>query len=106
MHEAARYGCFPVVKLLVEMGAEVEVRHFLTGWTPRAISEQEGHVTVPSWLAVVEVAGATAREGNVEHFKQVVKVGVLPAPLRQWVPLLPLSARASLSLWVDASIAD
>jgi hypothetical protein len=54
----------------------------------------------------VEAARARAGEGHVEHFTEAVKAGVLPAPLRQWVPLLPLCARAALSSWVTASIAD
>ena len=54
----------------------------------------------------MEAARATAREGDIEHFKDAVKAGVLPAPLRQWVPLLPLAARAVLSSWVAACIAD
>ena len=54
----------------------------------------------------MESARAIAREGDIEVFKEDVKSGALVAPLRQWVPLLPLAARAALSSWVDASIAD
>jgi len=74
--------------------------------SPRTISELRGHAAVALRLAAVEAARATAREGHIEPFKEGVKAGVLPAPLRQWVPLLPLAARAALSSWVDASIAD
>ena len=104
LYIASHTGQVSVVELLLEMGAHVERR---CGYnTPRMISELRGHVAISSRLAALEVARAKAREGDVEHFKEAVKAGVLPPPLWQWVPLLPLAVRAELIAWVATSIAD
>jgi len=70
------------------------------------ISDQRSYAAVSARLGALEEARVISREGNNVHFRDIVKAGVLSAPLRQWVPLLPLKARLNLTSWVEACIAD
>ena len=70
------------------------------------IASNRGHRTVTNYLQVVESTRLLAREGRSDHFRSLVAKGFLPAPLAQWVFVMPPAARAELFSWVNAATID
>ncbi len=75
-------------------------------YTPFLVADLRGHTAVARRLAEVDYARNNARDSNIEYFKEAIKAGKLPAPLRQWIPLLLPDAREELSSWVNAIVSD
>lgn len=50
LHEAALYGHLPVVQLLVENGAALDIIREFGGGTPQEVAEQHGQCEVAVWL--------------------------------------------------------
>ena len=97
-------GNLPLVEILLEFGADVDMEFH--DKSARLLSEFKGHIDVTIILEAVEDARSKARSQNVQFFKNFIRVGHLPAPLRQWIPLLLQDAREDLSSWVNSNIAD
>ena len=49
-------------------------------------------------IAESEKAHVVARQVDVELFRALVEAAELPAPLMQWVPVLPAAAQAALAI--------
>ena len=57
-------------------------------------------------LTTNETARFAARAGQVTHFFDAFEVGNLPAPVKQWLPLLPQPSQLELVMWLVARVTD
>jgi hypothetical protein len=101
---AAARGLLRFVHALLEFGADVEAE--AGGWTARKFLGLEGHTRVTEALLAAETARSVAREGDSEHFCMAIEVGSLPAPIVQWLPVLPPASRTKLLAWVSTALLD
>jgi hypothetical protein len=101
---AADTGNLLMVEILLEFGADMNMEK--QDYTPFLVADLRGHTAVTRRLAEVDYARNNARDSNIEYFKEAIKAGKLPAPLRQWIPLLLPDAREELYTWVNAIISD
>jgi len=105
LFRASEIGNLQIVEILLEFGADVVMESH--SYMPYKIAEFYGHSAVARRL--IEVMDARIQafySPNIAYFKEFIKAGKLPAPLRQWIPLLSPAAREELSSWVNANIAD
>jgi hypothetical protein len=69
-----------------------------------------GHAAVEARLRAVQAECEAAGRGDVGHFTRAVGTAssahAPAAPLAQWVPALPPPARAELTAWAAAYLAD
>ncbi len=98
---AAAFGHLAVVETLMQRGADIDA---LTRYGRTAIGVAFGAGDVAARLRAVLAARTDAREGRSDVFRAALEAGTLPAPFAQWVPLLPVFARAELAAWVSGGL--
>ena len=100
---AAEMGNLTVVEALLERGAFIDVATH-DGCTALDMAHIVDAGAVAARLQAVLDARTDARAGRAHVFFTAIEAGSLPAPLAQWVPLLPIAARAELAASVSGAL--